>query len=186
MMTLKTFNLKSRRKVGTPTESSRLKTDSSGIAIYIAITITGALVLVSFAIVSLALKQINISSAGRDSQAAFYAADSGVECALFWDAKNPNGQTAFSTSSPQTTVSCNADTSNPANATLSITRSSSWPYATSTLGRMNFSPRAYCADIQVIKNYTGGSVQTTIESRGYNTCLANATRRVERAVRVDY
>ena len=58
-----------------------------GIAIYIAVTITAALILVSFAIISLALKQIVISSASRDSQAAFYASDSGVECALYWDLK---------------------------------------------------------------------------------------------------
>ncbi len=162
----------------------KIKDSSRGIALYIAITITGALVLVSFAVVNLAIRQINISSAGRDSQTAFYAADSGAECALFWDVKNPSGQTAFSTTTPQTTLSCNADASNPLNATISINRTSNGPYATSTFN-ITFLPRTYCATVTVAKNYSSG-VRTTIESKGYNTCASGALRRVERAIRVDY
>ncbi len=60
---------------------------SEGIAIYMAVTITAALVLVSFSVINLVVKQIGISGAARESQAAFYAADSGIECALYWDLK---------------------------------------------------------------------------------------------------
>jgi Tfp pilus assembly protein PilX len=147
-----------------------------GIAIYISVTITAALVLVSFAILNLAIKQIGISSAGRDSQAAFYAADSGIECALFWDLKNSTvpGVSAFATSSPLQTISCN-------NQIITVSRNG----ASSTFN-YSFTPNPYCVSVTVAKDYVGEQPTTLIESRGYNSCIAGNSRRVERAVLVNY
>lgn len=156
-----------------------------GIALYIAITVTGALVLVSYAIIEIALKQIAISSIGRDSQQAFYAADTGAECAIYWDIKNPTnpGRSAFATSTAQT-ITCNYEPStpliNPQNLNMPVGNTS-----TSTF-RMYFGPDPYCADVTVGKSYSGGNPKTTIESRGYNTCDTTAPQRVERAVRISY
>lgn len=156
-----------------------------GIALYIAITVTGALVLVSYAIIEIALKQISISSIGRDSQQAFYAADTGAECAIYWDIKNPTspGRSAFATSTAQN-ITCNYDPAtpavNPTNANMPVGNT-----ATSTF-RMYFSPDPYCADVVVGKSYSGNTLKTTIESRGYNTCDTTAPQRVERAVRISY
>jgi Tfp pilus assembly protein PilX len=160
------------------------KIGQRGIALYIAITITGALVLVAFAIISIALRQINIASVGRDSQAAFYAADSGAECALFWDVKNPTNPTrsAFATTTSQV-ISCNANVANPLNNNISV--GGGQANATSTFD-LTFLPDAYCATVTVVKSYIGGQSATKIESRGYNTCADGALRRVERAVRITY
>ncbi len=54
-------------------------------------SLTGSLVLlIGLAILSITIKQITLASAGRESQLAFYAADTGVECALFLDAGGGN------------------------------------------------------------------------------------------------
>jgi hypothetical protein len=42
-----------------------------------------------------------------------------------------------------------------------------------------------CADVTVTKEDNGGTISTTIESRGYNTCSVSK-RRVERGVQITY
>ena len=145
-----------------------------GVALYIAVVITGVLLLVSYAIINTAIKQLGISNSTRDSQAAFYAADSGIECALFWDLKGGliyNGS-AFSTSTTRN-ISCN-------NTNISV-----GGVATSTFD-LDFLPEPYCATVVVGKSYNGNVLTTHIESRGYNSCDSTDLRRVERAIEVNY
>jgi hypothetical protein len=47
----------------------------------------------------IAKKQVTLSSLGRDSQFAFYAADTGAECALYWDIRHD----AFGATPPAST-----------------------------------------------------------------------------------
>lgn len=147
-----------------------------GITLFIAIVITGSLLLIATGMVNLAVRQSLISGSGRDSQMAFYAADTGMECALFWDVKNPSGQSAFATSTGST-IYCNRDGNNQNNqwvvggASLSV------------INRINFLPDPYCAIVTVIKNPDG---TTQVESKGYNSCDPLNPRRVERAVRASY
>ncbi len=147
------------------------KMGERGIAIYIAVTITAALVLISLSIINIALKQISISGVGRDSQNAFYAADSAAECAIFWDVRNQitPGVSAFDPLSV-IPIECN-------NTSIIVTRL----VATSTF-TMTFTPDLHCAKVTVAKL---GSA-TKIESRGYNTCDTTSNRRLERAVQVNY
>jgi hypothetical protein len=146
---------------------------NKGFTLFIAMVITGTLLVVSMGIVNLAVKGAILYSAARQSQHAFYAADTGIECTLFWDVKNSSGFSAFSTSTAST-ISCNNQSlvvqgSEQGSPTLPFT--------------FNFSPDPYCAIVTVVKlnNNT-----TRIESRGYNTCDLSNPRRVERAVRVTY
>lgn len=158
--------------IGSNMFTTKRKTNASrGIAIYIAVTITAALILVSISIVNIALKQISISGSGRDSQNAFYAADSGAECAIFWDVRNPvnPGTSAFDPLAVQD-IECNSNT-------ISVTHNS----ATSTF-TMLFTPQSFCSKVTVVKN--GGA--TKVEARGYNTCDVNNTRRLERAIEINY
>lgn len=77
---------------------------------------------IGLAIYDLTAREIDLSSSATQSQYAIYAADTGAECALYWDAKytssgnNNNGgsNSAFSTSSADTlapatgaSISCN-------------------------------------------------------------------------------
>ncbi len=151
-----------------------------GIAIYVAIIITGALLLVSYSIINIAIKQLYLAQSSRDSQAAFYAADSGVECALMWDLTGGDiyDRSAFSTSSTAT-IGCHMDYLNFGNENQLV-----GGQATSTF-TLTFNPSPVCAVVTVIKGYDAGVPTTRIESRGYNTC-ENVAGRVERAIEVNY
>ncbi len=149
-----------------------------GVTLYIAIVVTSAILLVSFAITNVTLKQSGISSINQDSHAAFYAADSGAECALYWDMAGTTG-TAFSTTS-QSVIFCNVDANNPLNNNIAV-----GGVATSTF-MLTFHPQPYCAHVFVAKYFEDGQARTAIESKGYNTCEEGNIRRVERAVRITY
>ena len=149
---------------------------ASGFTVFVALIVTGTLLLISSAVVNLAVKQSRISASGRESQDAYYAADTGMECALYWDVKNPSGASAFATST-SSTIYCNKDANNLGNQ---------WTVGggyTSVIDRINFLPDPYCAIVTVNKGMDGS---TQIESMGYNTCAEDASRRVERAVRASY
>lgn len=60
---------------------------SKGITLFIAVTIMAILLFISFAVVNISIKSTLFASAGRDSQLAFYAADAGLDCAIYWDSK---------------------------------------------------------------------------------------------------
>lgn len=73
-----------------------------GFTLFIALIVTSILLMVGFSIGNIILKQIQLSTAGRESQIAFYAADSAGECALYLDRKDSDGNSvidiAFGTS----------------------------------------------------------------------------------------
>jgi Tfp pilus assembly protein PilX len=150
------------------------KSKEKGFALFLAVVITGTLLVVATGIVTLAFKQSLISVSGRESQRAFYAADTGLECALYWDVKNPTGVSAFDTGTG-TTINCNRDANNSSNQ---------WVVGGNQVSTftINFSPDPYCAVVTVTKS----GDDTQIDSKGYNTCDASSSRRVERAVRANY
>ncbi|MDB5254036.1 MAG: seg [Parcubacteria group bacterium] len=152
------------------------KHTQKGFTLFIAIVVTATLLLVSTGIIALALKEAFLTSASRDSQFAFFAADTGAECAVYWDVRNPSGFSAFSTSTGST-INCNQDASNPTNPIVPGVGGSS-----QSSFDLTFLPDPYCAHVTVTKT----SATTTIDSRGYNSCDPSNTRRVERAVRVTY
>jgi hypothetical protein len=58
---------------------------SRGFVLLYAVMTSTIILAVGVSIISIALKQLNISTVGRESQYAFYAANTGAECALYWD-----------------------------------------------------------------------------------------------------
>jgi len=149
-----------------------------GFTLFIALIITATLLLISTGIVALAVREAFLTTATQNSQYAFYAADTGIECAIYWDVKNSSGFTAFATST-SATINCNQDASNsPKNPNPNSVGGSS-----QSVFNLTFLPQPYCATVTVTKP-TNGS--TKIESLGFNTCSSADPRRVERAVRVTY
>jgi Tfp pilus assembly protein PilX len=147
---------------------------NKGFTMFVTVVITGTLLLISTGVAALAVKQSFIANAGRESQMAFYAADTGLECALYWDVQNPSGLSAFATTTGST-VFCNQDAANPGNE---------WVVGGSGESTMTitFLPDPSCAIVTVSKV----DDTTTIESLGYNSCDPENPRRVERAVRASY
>ncbi len=162
-----------------------METHSRGFTLLIAIVLTAMLLLVSVVIVNIALKQLVIAYTGQQSQHSFYSADSGIDCALYWDTKNSTGISAFATSTAGS-ITCNSQTVTTNSQTVSTN-----PTQSSRIGgggvsnptsifQINFSNG--CAIVQVTKSNAG---TTTISSRGYNTCSGSG-RRFERGITTTY
>lgn len=145
-----------------------------GFTLLMSVLVASVMLALGYALYNIAVKELILSSSGRESQFAFYAADTGVECALYWDY---NGDT-FSTSSPLTEVACGI-------ATSTLTRNLSGSTYTTTF---SFTQRATVPSpcISVIVTRDVSPRRTTIESSGYNTCDTANPFRIERAIRVTY
>lgn len=145
-----------------------------GMTLFIAVVIMSILLFISFAVVNIVLKGTLFASLGRDSQYAFYAADAGIECAIYWDTKFDPSKFDPSTSS---NITCANQTSSVGGGGGNLTSTFSF--------NMNQGDNAlpYCAVVTVTKNIDG---TTKIYSRGYNTCDTSNPRRVERGLEVDY
>ena len=154
----------------------------AGFAMLFSVLISSLLVVIGLSIFSITLKELAISTSARESQIAFYAANSGMECALYWDLK----QNAFATTTNiyedarvgGITANCdgarvNSSYSKTGQKTKTI---ASFPVISST------DTEGPCADINVIKEEIAGKMTTTIESQGKNICGASG-RRVERGLR---
>lgn len=148
----------------------------AGFTVLFAVLMSSLLLAIGISIFNIVRKEQILSSAGRESQFAFYAADSGVECALFWDLDD----NAFATSSSKF-IECNRDT-------LTDPRNDGNRFRVGGADTSSFTIRFYpansCATVTVTKGPASGD--TVIVSEGYNTCDENDERRVERTLRVSY
>jgi hypothetical protein len=156
-----------------------------GMTLFIAVVVMGILLFISFAVVNIAIKSTLFSSLGRDSQYAFYAADSGIECAIYWDSKfDPS---YFDITAKTGPISCGGMAISdgapiPDGSTTQIGGSATSKFYFNM--NNNSDPVPYCAIVTITKNALDGS--TTIKSRGYNTCDTSNPRRVERGIEVTY
>lgn len=58
-----------------------------GFTLLYAVLVSSIVLAASLSIINIALKQHKLSALSRESQVAFYAANTGVDCALYWDVK---------------------------------------------------------------------------------------------------
>lgn len=163
----------------------RKREHKRGFTLLLSVLIASVLLSLGLAIFSITIRELLLSSTGRESQFAFYAADTGIECALYFDVQLG----AFSTTTASA-VSCNVDMANASNANQTV-GGQGWGVA-STFA-LSFLPDPYCAVVTITKTNTNGVVRTDIDSRGYNigtknedACTSSDPRRIERAIRVTY
>lgn len=153
-----------------------------GFTLLIAVLIGSLMLSIGFAIFNIAFKEVILASSAKESQVAFFAADAGLECALYHDQQIPAGG-AFRRggSGPEGSIEC-ANTTLPVNSSgtaskdgeLADTRTFSW----------DFSGRG-CVDVVVYKFRNVG--RTDIEARGYNVeCDSDDPRKTERGLRIQY
>lgn len=167
------------------------KNNKKGFTLFIALIVSSLLLAIGFSLGTIILKQLVFANSGKESQLAFYAADSGAECALYWDRKNTEGYTtfdgAFATSSVFQDILCG--TGGPteqmskvgsffkvvSNDQLSATTTFYADYSDRSGGGANL---LACAMVTVGKTMVdeGGVLteKTQIESRGYNVPLNGA------------
>ncbi|MBU2104031.1 pilus assembly PilX N-terminal domain-containing protein [Patescibacteria group bacterium] len=148
-----------------------------GFTLLIAVILTSVLLSVGLALLDVAYKQVVLSSTAKQSQTAFYAADSALECALYWDQK----QGAFAYGSASASVSCTGQTF-PVTTSISSNIQKSVFYVAC--------PSGESAQVEVYKANGGATCSsgktTCIYANGYNTCDASNPRRIERGLKVVY
>lgn len=168
-----------------------------------AVLVASVLLSIGLSIFSLTVKELALSSSGRESQFAFYAADTGAECALYWDFK---GTDIFATSSDSRNPSTNTPDcvdSTSAAQTINITpinttsNSATTQFALTIPNTINGNSSPYCTTVIITKTVNNGITSTQIDSRGYNvgsaalsggvwSCQSSDPNRVERALKITY
>lgn len=167
-----------------------------GFAMLFAVLTSSVLLSIGLSIFNLTVKELVLSSSGRESQFAFYAADTGIECVLYWDFKGTNIFATSTGSGSRNPSPANPDCVNtqgqPAQ-TIDIDPVSSDIDSAETRFELIIpnvdalgGSAPYCASVTVTKALNGSIIETTIDSRGYNTCDVSEVSRVERAIRVRY
>jgi len=166
----------------------------AGITLLITIVVMSLLLFISFAVVNITTKESLFATSGRDSQYAFYAADSGMECAIYWDSQVDPSKFDTSTAGSITCAGLSISGGDTIYGTSTLARIGGGGGAnpTSVFGlRFNLTgnnPVNSCAIVTVRKYYSGSPLvlKTYIKSRGYNTCDTSNPRRLERGIEVTY
>ena|SRR3990167_9528157 len=145
-----------------------------GFVLLFVVMLSSIILAITLGVADISLKEIKFSTSARDTNEAFFAADTGAECALFYDKSTVN---AFINPSPSTII-CNGNTvrlngSDP-----------SWNFVVSGLG----SEGKGCAEVAVDKSDSGSicNSPTCIVSKGYNDCNIPNSGRVERQLELSY
>lgn len=82
------------------------KRSEQGFTLLLAALIASIVLALGISISGIVQKELILSSIGRDSQFAFYAADSAAECALYWDIRHQ----IFSSETPPSEITCDDQT----------------------------------------------------------------------------
>ncbi len=150
------------------------KFDTKGVALLFTVLLTSAILLVALGISNVSYKELSFSIEARDSGKAFFAADTGIECALYLEKEG-----YFSSTPPSTSGVCN-------NASIDVsvgppTFVVAFPVTSDS-----------CAEMYIDTGYNSGA-DTEIRSYGYNTVYNStlnkcdtlvSSRTVIRALRV--
>jgi len=175
-----------------------------GFTLLLAALVSSIVLAVGAAIFGIAQKQVLLSAIGRDSQFAFYAADTAAECALYWDFRCNYFATStdlVTCANPQPTCDTKQfqATGRPASAPY-------YPY-TMVSAKIDFFADVpvsgnLCAQVSVLKCQgtlnadgtctSGGStapIRTVIHADGYSTNCASiqtSARALQRSVELRY
>lgn len=144
-----------------------------GFALIIAVILTSVVLALGMALLDVSYKQVLLSSSAKNSQYAFYNADSALECALYYDQQ----QGAFYFGTPYAgSVQCsNLNVTNYAANQDSSQRTTTFSVPCASGGTS--------ADVTIIKASSGS---TNIYSNGYSSCSAADPSRIERGLKAKY
>jgi Tfp pilus assembly protein PilX len=148
-----------------------------GFTLLISVLVASVLLALGFAIYNIVSKEIILSSSGRESQFAFYAADTGIECALYWDTHHD----AFSLNSALPSITC-GEAAVPSMLDIQLIGNIRTTTFQFSLGSELSDP---CVRVTV-ERMEDVVIETKVEALGYNTCVESNPRRIERAIRVQY
>ncbi len=164
-----------------------MKHTQRGFALLIAIIFMSVMLSFGLALGSVSYKQQVLASSAVQSQYAFYAADAGLECALYYDQQQ--NFFAYPPSDPPSAPAIVCDNS-PAISATEVWSASQWIVT----NRLSLDSGKRCVDITVYK-YSAPqpptNMTTYIFSQGYDVSCAtvvspNGARFVARGVNIHY
>lgn len=154
-----------------------------GFALLIAVIFMSVMLAFGLALASLSYKQQILASIATQSQYAFYAADAGLECALYADQQL--GTLAYNSdpSAVAPAITCGGDL--PISASILSQTAAQWVI----FNRLSLDSGTRCADITAYKPSASGV--TYIFSQGYDVSCSTVTspggaRFVARGINVHY
>lgn len=148
------------------------KSKKKGISLVVALIMTTLLLAISMSIGNIILRQLRITNTSTNSQSAFYAADSALECALYWDTQTDGtiagsfdvaifGTTTTHQTGSLNPIRCGVNSESPMSFVKTANDSSN-AIATTTF---DIDYGNTCAHVEIVKNPN----RTVISTRGYNT-----------------
>lgn len=156
---------------------------NKGFVILFAVTLSSIILAIALGVAEIALKEVKFSTSDKDTSNAFFATDTGVECALFND---KGAASVFPAGGPATPITCATNTITPVFTPNS--NGGIYNFVVTGLGSNGLS----CANVSVLKDSVTNSPSTitTITSKGYNigdaTCSSSNPDRIEREIKVSY
>ena len=178
----------------------------SGFTLLLAALVAAIVLSLGTSIFTIARKQIALSSLGRDSQFAFYAADTAVECALYYDVRKSSttGFVGFATSSASSAMNgltCDGVTVVPTLQSSTVNSAVTYFRVYSANGGPSGTPQdglfsrdeadnpqsGNCAEVTITKNSTAPF--TVIHGDGYSTpcsSVSSNSRSLQRSIELQY
>jgi len=141
-----------------------------GVTLLLAVLMSSIALSVGVGIFSLLFSEIQISGSVKDSTTAFYAADSGLECALYWSLqsnKDSNEIDPFQTTGGANSITCNNESFFVGGAASCID-SPSCDNASSDIPLRFADGIKNCAQVTVEKENIAGIIQIRLISGGEN------------------
>lgn len=160
---MKTFFKKEKEQRGT-----------KGFIVLFTVLIASVVLAMALGMSSIALKQIVLTASATDANKSFYAADSGIECAIYHDVKA--SPTAFNPGGPGSSITCG-------NVVNLIPTQNGFGVFTFSIDWSSPDGDA-CSEVTVDKSLSN---QTVVTSKGTNfICGEVGQRTVERVIEVTY
>ena len=169
-----------------------------GFVLLFAVVLSAIIFSIVLGMINISLKEVNFGTSARATNEAFFAADTGAECALFYDivpAQSFFGPVdPFTVDSNETNATCGGsviDLNQGAESPfLNNDPDGPWQFIVPALGENQDS----CAIVRVTRtvNPIDSSISTEIISRGYNIgghtpdCTSTNNNRVERVLELTY
>jgi len=153
-----------------------------GIALLFSIMLATIFLTIAIGVLNISVKELNFSASTKDTNNAFFAADTGIECALYNDKSSIDFFRKEWTTQRPKGIDCFGDTINFTGGYPSFN------FSIDGLGSNSNS----CVKILVEKiEKDAGLVATRITSKGYNfgageNCTSSVLNRVERVLELNY
>lgn len=155
--------------------------DQRGFTLLMSALVASVVLSIGVAIFSIVEKEVKLSSIGRDSQFAFYVADSAADCALYWEWRH----TWFGSTTPPADISCDGQTV-PVKVTETQDAFGDWESSTFSY---EYTPGGLCAQVFVVKYLDGNILRTTVHADGFSVAcgvINTSNRALQRSVELNF